>query len=69
MIVVVTLGELIALFVFLFLIAYVLIDQFQVWNKQRKCKHESYREDRSCNAICNQCGKNLGFIGNIRDKK
>lgn len=30
------------------------------------CKHMNYRENRSCNAICNNCGKNLGFIGSVR---
>ena len=35
---------------------------------QSRCKHEKYRETRSCDAICSCCGKNLGFIGNVRDK-
>jgi hypothetical protein len=37
--------------------------------KQCFCKHLCYRETRSCDAICNNCNKNLGFIGRIRDKK
>lgn len=44
-----------------------------IWNipgiiKQRRCKHLRYRETQACDAICNDCGKNLGFIGSIRDK-
>ena len=37
--------------------------------KQYKCPHENYYETMSCDAICSNCGKNLGFIGNVRDKK
>jgi hypothetical protein len=33
-----------------------------------RCKHELIREDRTCTAWCRTCGKNLGFIGNIRKK-
>lgn len=35
--------------------------------RQTRCKHIHYRETGSCDAICNDCGKNLGFIGRIRD--
>lgn len=34
---------------------------------QRKCKHLRVRETRSCDAICRDCGQNLGFIQNWRD--
>jgi len=37
--------------------------------KQWKCKHETYYENGSCDAICRNCGKNLGFIGRIRGNK
>lgn len=30
------------------------------------CKHTSYHETSGCDAICNKCGKNLGFIGKLR---
>jgi hypothetical protein len=33
------------------------------------CDHKSYREDRSCSAICSKCGKNLGFIGTVRKER
>ena len=36
--------------------------------KQRLCKHTNFRETRSCDAICNDCGKRLGFIGTWREK-
>lgn len=35
--------------------------------QQYRCKHLHYRETGACDAICNDCGKNLGFIGRIRD--
>lgn len=34
--------------------------------RQSRCKHENVREDRSCTAWCRKCGKNLGFIGDLR---
>lgn len=35
--------------------------------KQMRCKHDAgYSETRACDAICRACGKNLGFIGNLR---
>ena len=37
--------------------------------KQRKCKHERYRETMSCDAVCCDCSKNLGFIGTVRGDK
>lgn len=38
--------------------------------RQAKCKHDgSVIETSSCDAICNQCGKNLGFIGTWRKSR
>lgn len=34
--------------------------------KQYLCKHENYFETSACDAVCYKCGKNLGFIGNLR---
>ena len=39
------------------------------WWKQRKCPHSRVRETGACDAICQSCGKNLGFIGAWRDKQ
>lgn len=36
--------------------------------KQKLCKHERYRENMSCHAICLKCAKDMGFIQNIREK-
>jgi hypothetical protein len=35
--------------------------------RQSLCSHAHYHETSSCDAICNDCGRNLGFIGRIRD--
>lgn len=32
------------------------------------CKHERYRETRACDAICINCGRNLGFIQPLRER-
>jgi len=37
--------------------------------KQGRCPHESIRETMACDAICNKCNKNLGFIGAWRDSQ
>lgn len=34
--------------------------------RQARCRHESVRETQACDAICQHCGKNLGFIGTWR---
>ena len=36
--------------------------------RQMRCKHEQYRETMACDAICVKCGRNLGFIQNLRDR-
>jgi Na+-transporting methylmalonyl-CoA/oxaloacetate decarboxylase gamma subunit len=48
----------------LFIAAWAIRDAWVQW----RCKHERYYETMSCDAICNHCRKNLGFIGNLRDK-
>lgn len=39
------------------------------WIKQALCKHVDYWENRSCDAVCTRCGKNLGFIAEVRRRK
>jgi hypothetical protein len=41
----------------------------RIWIAQWLCRHDAgCHETRSCDAICNKCGKNLGFIGTLRSK-
>jgi hypothetical protein len=36
--------------------------------RRHRCKHMHYFETGKCDAICSNCGKNLGFIGSWRTK-
>lgn len=47
----------------------VLVWAFFTWLKQARCPHSTYREDRSCQAWCQKCGKHLGFIGTVRKQR
>lgn len=41
----------------------------QVW-RESMCEHNgTISETSACDAICNNCGKNLGFIGAWRNRK
>lgn len=33
------------------------------------CNHAKYRETQACDAICCNCGKNLGFIGIVKERR
>ena len=35
--------------------------------QQSRCSHQRYHETSACDAICSDCGKNLGFIGSWRE--
>ncbi len=37
--------------------------------RRMRCQHERFRETMACDAICIDCGKNLGFIGTVRDER
>lgn len=67
---VITFGDvfgLIALAIFLVIFGFVYTKQ--AW-KQSRCKHDGgVNETMACDAICKQCGKNLGFIGKWREAK
>lgn len=51
--------------VFVLLILIGILKAFKQW----RCKHPTYRENRACHAICNHCGKDMGFIGTVREMK
>jgi hypothetical protein len=34
--------------------------------RQYFCKHEKFYENMACHGVCRKCGKDLGFIGNLR---
>lgn len=37
--------------------------------RRSRCAHPRFHETRACDAICSDCGKNLGFIGTVREKR
>lgn len=50
--------------------AFVVFKSFATYWKQRRCPHTGgIGETQACDAICDDCGKNLGFIGIIRAQR
>jgi len=69
MIVVVTLMEVIGIFIFLVMLGFAFYLGVAQYLRERKCKHDKgVRESQACEALCVVCGKNLGFIGTWREK-
>lgn len=64
-----TVGDVIGLItIFVFVVIYAFIAVIN-WIDRLRCKHDGgYNETSACDAICKKCGKNLGFIGKIRDR-
>ena len=54
---------------FVLIIAYSVFIGIKTWWKQKRCAHQRYRENMACHAVCNDCGKDLGFIGAWREKQ
>lgn len=61
------LGEL-AIFVVVITVSFVILLLLSTRRviRQNRCRHVHFHETRACEAICNDCGKNLGFIGTWR---
>ena len=67
---VLTLSDLIELAVFVLLAVASFAFYGAKWWRQLRCNHNgSFTEDSACNALCANCGKNLGFIGAIRAQR
>lgn len=65
-----TISDILALLVIVLTIATIIVVSVVQWFKESRCKHDGgYNETQKCDAICRQCGKNLGFIGKLRAKK
>lgn len=65
-----TIGDILVLVMIALSIATVTIIGVVQWYKESRCKHDGgYNETQACDAICRQCGKNLGFIGKLRNNK
>ena len=65
-----SISELVGLIAFGLLVLVYTIHSVVVAFKQRMCYHDKgVNETRACEAICRNCGKNLGFIGTWREKQ
>lgn len=64
----VNVGDAVGLVVFALALLWAIYQRGRALWLQRNCKHEFYCETNACEAICRQCGKNLGFIGAWRAK-
>lgn len=63
-----TLGDIILLTVIVFFLFIGFLFLAPTSIKQLLCKHNcGINETQACDAICRKCGKNLGFIGTLRD--
>jgi hypothetical protein len=65
-----TINDILTLVVIVLTITAIIVVGVIQWFKESRCKHDGgYNEKQKCDAICRRCGKNLGFIGKLRDKK
>ena len=52
--------------IFVLIIFIFIYDSVKETIKQHRCKHYRYRENSQCHGICSDCGKDLGFVGDLR---
>lgn len=65
-----TLGDVVTIAFFALLGIYLLCLWIPGAIKEARCKHDGgVSENRSCDAFCDKCGKNLGFIGALSANK
>ena len=62
-----TIRDVLAVAVVLAFAVYGLLRIFATSIRQWLCKHDKgYFENMACDAICRECGKNLGFVGGLK---
>ena len=61
-----TIGDLIGIFVLGLMVLILTAVKVSDWIKQYRCDHKTVFESHGCDAICSDCRKNLGFIGQYR---
>lgn len=67
--IIIALADIFTLFIFFVCLVIAGKMVFDSWRNQSNCKHdEGVNETSACDAVCKECGKNLGFIGTWRDK-
>jgi hypothetical protein len=62
-------GDIIGLLIVLAVCIMMLCSSTATARRQRKCKHLRVFETQACDAVCRDCGKNLGFIGTWRERE
>ena len=63
---IITLSEVVGAIMLLLIFGAWAIEEIKTLMHQSRCKHPRYWENSRCDAICTECGKNLGFIENSR---
>lgn len=59
-----TISDVIGITLFVLFALYFATAHLRIWWQQWRCKHDgAVLETMACDAICDKCGKNLGFIG------
>ena len=61
-----TLSDIIQVVVFGLTVLVLLVVTLKRAVQQALCKHEKFRENSACRAICSGCGKDLGHIQDSR---
>ena len=59
--------DILALILGLIYLIWVCSLKYKECKKQFMCPHHEVHETMACEAICDECGKNLGFIGTWRN--
>jgi hypothetical protein len=55
--------------ILLMILLAVICFEINAFLKRKRCAHNSYRENMKGSAVCNDCSKNLGSIGNLKNKR
>jgi Zn finger protein HypA/HybF involved in hydrogenase expression len=64
-----TIGDVVSAIIILIMVIWAAVILIKQLVAEVKCKHDGgVNETSTCDAICKKCGKNLGFIGNWRNK-
>jgi hypothetical protein len=66
--IIITVGEIIGAVLLGFVLTIAAVVAAIDASRRHRCPHDAgVSETQACDAICHECGKNLGFIGDWRD--
>lgn len=66
--IIITVPQIIGLFLLALISLIALVCWCKAMIKEYFCKHNDWWENQQCQAICSNCGKDLGFVGTIRKR-